>query len=503
MAVLSDFIDYASGGSKWPLLLGAAGILALYYRLILRFKRASLPIYSTHTGWFSSWYDSLDYLRDSPGVLKAGYEKFSKFGLFYKLRTPVRWVIVVPPQFVDEIRTAPSTHLSARKSAKVLAISPIVEANKFHFHIIKTHLTPSLELKIRELLDEIGLVSGEEIGRPADWKPVVMARAAHRIATRTANRLLVGAPLCRNEEYLQMSIKYTIDVFGGADKLRSWPDFLKSPVTYFVTNVNERQKIARKHLVLYIQYRLEEVEKQQDTLKDKPIDSLQWLIDAAPSPKERDPNRLMYRLLHLNVAAVHTTSVTFLNCAYDLALHTGIHVELREEIETAVQEEGWTARGLSRMRKLDSFMLESQRLAPIASSQMTRAVTSDFTFSDGTTVPKGSYVLVPMHAMYLDDSLFPDASKFDAFRWCRLRDQPGNETRYQFVTTSPTHINFGHGRDACPGRFFAAQGIKLLLAHTLIHYDLCLEDRTGLPKPSWYDRSRLPNQTARVLFRTR
>jgi cytochrome P450 len=134
---------------------------------------------------------------------------------------------------------------------------------------------------------------------------------------------------------------------------------------------------------------------------------------------------------------------------------------------------------------------------------MTRAVTKDFTFSDGTTVPRGSYVLVPMHAMYLDDSLYPNASTFDAFRWSRLREQPGDEKRYQFVTTSPTHINFGHGRDACPGRFFAAQEIKLLLAHILLHYDVRLEHSSALPSPTWYDRSRQPNQTARVLFRAR
>ncbi|KAL2802403.1 cytochrome P450 [Aspergillus granulosus] len=478
------------------IILGALAVLVVYIKLFNSSKRANLPIYSTHTGWLGSWYDSLDYLRDSPGVLKAGYERFSKYDLFYQLRTPVRWVIVVPPRFVDEIRTALPTHLSAKEAAN--------DANKFHFHIIKTQLTPNLELKIGDLLDEISLVFDQEIGCPADWKPVVMARTAHRIATRTANRLLVGAPLCRNEEYLQMSIRYTIDVFGGADKLRAWPDFLKPAVTYFVTNVNERQKVARKHLLPYIKARLEQVDMLGKILsKDKPVDSLQWVIDAAPNALERDPERLMYRLLHLNVAAVHTTSVTFLNCAYDLALHTDTHAELRDEIQRAVNEDGWTARALTRMRKLDSFMLESQRLAPIASSQMTRAVTKDFTFSDGTTVPKGSYVLVPMHAMYLDDSLYPDASTFDAFRWSRLRDQPGDENRYQFVTTSPTHINFGHGKDACPGRFFAAQEIKLLLAHILLHYDVRLEDSSGLPSPTWYDRSRQPNQTARVLFKAK
>jgi cytochrome P450 len=71
--------------------------------------------------------------------------------------------------------------------------------------------------------------------------------------------------------------------------------------------------------------------------------------------------------LHLNVAAVHTTSVTFLNCLYDLAQHEEIHDELREEIRAVVQEERWTTKALGKMWKLDSFMLESQRLAPVAS----------------------------------------------------------------------------------------------------------------------------------------
>lgn len=185
-----------------------------------------------------------------------------------------------------------------------------------------------------------------------------MSRAAHRIATRTANRLLVGAPLCRNKEYLDMSIKYTIDVFGGADKLRAWPKFLRSTVTQFVTNVKERQRVARLQ------------EESDGFIEKPPVDSLQWVMDAAPNSGERDPERLMFRLLHLNVAAVHTTSVTYLNAMLDLAFHTEIHEELRTEIDSAVQEHGWSGRALSQMRKLDSFLTESQRLSPLASCEL-------------------------------------------------------------------------------------------------------------------------------------
>lgn len=167
-----------------------------------------------------------------------------------------------------------------------------------------------------------------------------------------------------------MSMRYAIDVFQGADKLRNWPDFLKPVVTRMVTRVAERQEVARRHLLPYIKERLSLFDgSEKQPLKDRPIDSLQWCIETAPNDQERDPERLMYRLLHLNVAAVHTTSVTFLNALYDLALHQDIHDELRAEFAKVLQEDGWTAKGLNKMWKLDSFMLESQRLAPIASCE--------------------------------------------------------------------------------------------------------------------------------------
>lgn len=173
-------------------------------------------------------------------------------------------------------------------------------------------------------------------------------------------------------------MRYAIDVFQGADKLRNWPDVLKPVVTRLVTRVAERQDIARRHLLPYIKERLAIFEKAEKLSppEETPVDSLQWCIETAPTDLERDPDRLMYRLLHLNVAAVHTTSVTFLNALYDLAFHQDTHAELRAELQEVLRDEGWTAKGLNKLRKLDSFMLESQRLAPIASCEYSHSTSN-------------------------------------------------------------------------------------------------------------------------------
>lgn len=56
-------------------------------------------------------------------------------------------------------------------------------------------------------------------------------------------------------------------------------------------------------------------------------------------------------------------------------------------------------------------------------------------------------------------------------RFLDLRQQPGQTTKWQFVTTSADHLAFGHGRHSCPGRFFAANEIKVILTYLLLGFE--------------------------------
>jgi len=46
----------------------------------------------------------------------------------------------------------------------------------------------------------------------------------------------------------------------------------------------------------------------------------------------------------------------------------------------------------------------------------------------------------------------------------------------QFVSVSPSSLTFGLGRHACPGRFFAANEIKMICAVLLMNYDVALPE---------------------------
>lgn len=70
-----------------------------------------------------------------------------------------------------------------------------------------------------------------------------------------------------------------------------------------------------------------------------------------------------------------------------------------------------------------------------------------------------------------DPLVYPDADKWVGDRFYRMRQQPGGETKGQFVTTTPDHMGSGYGMRPCPGRFFAANEIKVALCFLLMNYD--------------------------------
>lgn len=133
---------------------------------------------------------------------------------------------------------------------------------------------------------------------------------------------------------------------------------------------------------------------------------------------------------------------------------------------------------------------------------MGRKVMSPVTLSDGTHLPVGSHIALPTWTM--TDPLFygADAARFDGRRFLDLRrGEPGAENRWQFVSTSPEHLGFGHGSHACPGRFFASNEIKIAAAHLLVKYDWKWVGEP--PLASLLESEWLPDPEARIWLRRR
>jgi cytochrome P450 len=138
---------------------------------------------------------------------------------------------------------------------------------------------------------------------------------------------------------------------------------------------------------------------------------------------------------------------------------------------------------------------------------MRRIVRQPFTLSDGTHLPKG--IAAPVYAIHLAESNYPDPASFVPFRFADngtdtdivTAKKEGAGRKVDMTATSTDFLPFGHGRHACPGRFFVAAELKLMLALIVMKYDVKLEGPH--PEPVWVMTSCLPNPKGEVLFRKR
>lgn len=104
-----------------------------------------------------------------------------------------------------------------------------------------------------------------------------------------------------------------------------------------------------------------------------------------------------------------------------------------------------------------------------------------------------------------DEAIYPNSSEYDGYRFYNKRQEPGNEHKFQLVTTTRQHFAFGHGVHACPGRFFAANESKILLIHLLLKYDWRFKEEADCARPKNLEvgTESITDPTVELLFRSR
>jgi len=117
-----------------------------------------------------------------------------------------------------------------------------------------------------------------------EWKSVEIYNPILRTVARTSGRAFVGLPLCRNEDWLTISMMFTRDIVLTIHKLGSIPKLIR-PLYAWIFNpvklINSHRKKARTLLGPVIQKRLQEERLAQENggVYEKPKDMLQWLTD--------------------------------------------------------------------------------------------------------------------------------------------------------------------------------------------------------------------------------
>jgi len=134
---------------------------------------------------------------------------------------------------------------------------------------------------------------------------------------------------------------------------------------------------------------------------------------------------------------------------------------------------------------------------------MNRRACKPFTFSDGTVIPSNAFVSVAADFIHRSGDHYTDPDKFDGFRFVDSEGDEREGHQLQIVTLGTNHMPFGNGRHACPGRFFAANELKAMLAHVLMSYDVKFETDDVGPFGERFGAGCLPKKSLKVMFRKR
>ncbi|KDR84437.1 hypothetical protein GALMADRAFT_133736 [Galerina marginata CBS 339.88] len=475
----------------------------VFYRILFRSRKLDhIPTVGYSTP-FLSFFSAVKFLFSGREIVEQGYHKYPE--QVWKLPMLDEWLVVANGrQRVEDIRKASEDQLSGIRSNPVFyqwdhTLGTGVSDNPYHINIVRGPLTRNLANQFNDIREEMILTLNDMIPcKGNEWASVPVFEGLVEVISRITTRAFLGLELCRNDEFRKLCVQSTMELVKGR-LLHLFPSAFRPFLGKYITNVNGVLTGIEKHLAPIVEYRLEQENLLGSDWPDKPNDLITWLLDAAKaSGEERTVRNMAKRVVVFSFASTYSSAVAFAQALYDISDRPEYVKPLREEVEQVTGNGGWTKNAVGQLYKIDSFFRETQRYNGLGLVLLSRRVMKDFTFSDGTLLPAGTHLCVNSWGNHRDDEYYPSADSFDGFRFAREYgiDQP------LMATPTLDYNAFGHGRPACPGRFFAVAELKMMLGYVLTTYDFKLAEGSR-PEMKWLESKIIPDKTINMLFRKR
>ncbi|KAJ7589668.1 cytochrome P450 [Mycena floridula] len=268
---------------------------------------------------FSSFFVLDRLINDIGPYLEEGYRK--NRGSAFKIGLGDRWAVIVSgSRMIEDIRRAPDDQLSANINNDGIAIEYTLgkelNENGYHINVVRGALTKQFGGKFLETREEVITAFEDEIPATKNWVKVDLKDTLRRIVSRSSNRLFVGLPLCRDPEYRDLNIDLSLKMAQDGTRLSLCPTFLK-PLIAPLVGISRLTVLRGVELLRpLLQSRLDDYGMGNDSQNDL----ISWLIKEA-SPQNRTVDDLARRVLFVNHAAIHTTSMSFTYALYYLAAY--------------------------------------------------------------------------------------------------------------------------------------------------------------------------------------
>ncbi|OAL53550.1 cytochrome P450 [Pyrenochaeta sp. DS3sAY3a] len=477
--------------------------------------------YTSATKFLRIRYNAWVFLFKGPEMIQDDFDK-SQSRPFEMFAPDSRYVFISSPEQIKEVDSAPDTVLSLQAASKQM-LQPMYSMHGFNWfdrrgtegvgfiRALRTLLTnhvPSIlpDLRIHttnRLHEEIKKHRGEDGSSNVPIYPTIVTLVI------LANSLsFFGEDLARNELFMKAALSYVEETLLIAEIVRLLPRWLAPIIGPMLGKRVSSQATVYNALMVVAE---ERVRERDLGIKVTHNDCIQWIMETSPKKNPWSAQRIVFELMAIWFGSVHAMSTTATFAIHDLCIYPEYVAPIRRELESeAYAEFEKTARGLP---LLDSFVKESARLTPVESLSTRRQALKPFTLSDGTHVAVGDWACTPVRALMQSGTFYPQPLSFSGFRFVdpaaleavekqdmagkAMQDEPSKLT-----DVGSTYHVWGTGRMACPGRFYAAAIMKLLVAQIILNYDVGLVDKDAKRWWTWRS-SMLPLEGTLVKFTVR
>ncbi|CRK18591.1 hypothetical protein BN1708_012401 [Verticillium longisporum] len=450
---------------------------------------------------------SKSFTTNARGILAEGRKRFP--GQPFRITSDSGETTILPPSLIHDIRNEPGLSfikaISETFHTHLPGFEPFATGNRADSLIqvvVRKQLTKLLNQVTEPLSEETSFATELAFGKSAEWKEFVLKTEILNLVARLSSRVFLGPEVARNEDWLSITKSYTIHGFLAAEQLRNYSPWWRRLANQFLPECRlvRRQLVEARAIIGPVMQKRRD-DRQQAADRGLPLPAFNDALDWFEAESHGSAYDAAICQLSLSTAAIHTTTDLLTKVMFNMAKHPEIVADLRQEIVSVLAAEGWKKTALYNLKLLDSVVKESQRMRPVGLVSMMRTATRDVPLSNGMVLRKGQRTAVDM-AQMRDPSVYDDPDTFDAYRFVRMRGTPGQENQAHFVSTGPASLGFGHGQHARPGRFFAANEVKVALCHLVMKYEWKLAPGCE-PKAAEFGFSLAVDMNAKVLMRRR
>ncbi|KAL8704425.1 MAG: hypothetical protein Q9201_002416 [Fulgogasparrea decipioides] len=445
--------------------------------------------------------------------------------------------VVFPSSYFDEIKKLPEQQASALaffRDSFHESWSGIPRQSAELLETVSVDLARTIPGYVRDRQADCAAACENVIGAPAGWEEVTLFAGMQEIVVSTNASAFVGRELGTSRSWTRSVERLPMAALIGTVLLGYLPIVLRplfKPIL-FAPAMWLRWSMANM-LTPILRDDIHEFEHSKDKKqltgpKDKgKVPMTGWLLNRY-KPGQATIERLINDYITLSFESTVSSAGALFFIIRELAADPALSDALRSELMSCAPSGELPLTYLTELRRMDSVMRESTRANPFSlrTSDPTfiarifpgiglltyrlppvvlcRELLTPLQLSTGPQLPAGTNICVDAHHINFSSSLWKDPEQFDSMRHYRKRQSPDNEQRFKFANLRSDSPGWGDGLQACPGRLFADNTLKIILTHLLLNYDFKLRPEDGEPKKgSAPNGTMYPDMWAKILFRSR